>query len=179
MIKIKLTAFGAHIPKKATDGAAAYDLYVPDYTIITPGRNILNLGFQIELNPHTQGTVDPRSGYSSKGMEGYDKTMYVDGEIVPVSIFSKWFGLFKWVEAKAKRRDADVITGKIDEDYRGDCGVIIKSYEKKPFFLAPGTRIAQLTITEVKNDEEFVLATELSKTERDAGGFGHSNEKQI
>ena len=70
-VKFKKLLPGAALPKKATDGSAAYDLYVPEDTIIKPGRHIIPLGFAMEMEPGYEALVNPRSGFSSKGMEGY------------------------------------------------------------------------------------------------------------
>ena len=47
--KFKKLHEGAVLPKKATEGSAAYDLYVPEDTIIKPGRQIIPLGFAMEM----------------------------------------------------------------------------------------------------------------------------------
>ena len=63
-----------------------------------------------------------------------------------------------------------MLVGKIDSDYRGEVGVIIKSDDDKEFVIKAGTRIAQMTFYNVP---ETVLTEveELTETERE-GGFG-------
>lgn len=61
-----------HYPEKQTNGAAAYDLYVPTDTPIKQGRNIVPLGFCMEMPDGYRAHIDARSGYSSKAMEGYE-----------------------------------------------------------------------------------------------------------
>ncbi len=39
----------AVLPEKKTDGAAGYDLYVPDNTLIRKGRNLIKLGIAIQM----------------------------------------------------------------------------------------------------------------------------------
>ena len=154
-IKIKKLHENAIIPKKATEGAAAYDLYLPKDYMIHIGRNVLPLNFAIELPIGFEAKIEPRSGFSAKGFEG----RYVKAETG---------------EEFVKRYDADVIVGKIDSDYRGDVGVIVKSNET--FIVNKGTRIAQMTIYKVE-DVDFELSEELSETERADGGFGHTGTK--
>lgn len=151
-VKIKKLHRDAVIPTKATEGAAAYDVYTPrDYKVIE-GRQVLPLDFAIELPFGYEAKIEPRSGFSSKGFEGY---------------------LHRPFENHAKCRfNADVIMGKIDSDYRGNVGVIIKSNEPA-FFVPKGTRIAQMTIYKVEN-ADFALCEELSNTDRADGGFGHT-----
>ena len=72
-----------------------------------------------------------------------------------------------------KRFDADVLDGTIDENYRGNVGVIIKSYETTPFIIKQGTKIAQLVVKDYVSDP-FEVVTELSQTERGVQGFGHT-----
>jgi dUTP pyrophosphatase len=140
----------ALMPKKATNGSAAFDVYTPESKIVNTGRQIIPLDFAIELPYGYEAKIEPRSGFSSKGMEGIYK------------------------DAENRRFDCDVIQGKIDSDYRGCVGVIVKNNDI-PFLLKRGTRIAQLTIYKVE-DAEFEIVEELTKTERGDGGFGSSGK---
>lgn len=148
-MKIKFLSEGAVMPTKADVGAAGYDLYVPCDSLVHPGRNIIPLDFAMELDHTFEATIRPRSGFSAKGMEGVLKN------------------------GKTTRVDADVLLGTIDETYRGNVGVIIKSYETEPFIITRGTRIAQMVISQCFMGD-LELANELSETERGEGGFGHS-----
>ena len=66
--------------------------------------------------------------------------------------------------------------GTIDADYRGEVGVILVNISNEAFTIEPGERIAQLVIAR-HEQPEVVEVTELSETERGAGGFGHSGRK--
>lgn len=173
-MKIKFTEDNElrKLPTRATAGSAAYDLYVPKDTIVPRGRSIIPLGFCMELNPYTAAEIHPRSGYSSKGIEGYD-------------IVSKLPDTFPWsminsVESKkytaieSDRMDADVIYGLIDEDYRNEVGVIIHNHTNE-FLIKKGTRIAQMLIIPVVTPTSMEIVEELSQTDR-KGGFGSTNE---
>lgn len=142
-VRIKKLTENAVIPQKATEGAAAYDVKIPSDMTVRCGRQVLPLDIAIELPYGYEAKIEPRSGFSRKGMEDY----------------------------RGERKDADVLVGKIDSDYRGNVGVLVNSHESYPFQLAKGTRIAQMTIYKVE-DAEFEEADELSETERDCGGYG-------
>lgn len=151
-IKIKLLSESAVVPKRATSGSAAYDVYAPADILVHHGRNVIMLGFAIELPVGFEAKIEPRSGYSSKGFAGF-ATADSDAE---------------------NRYDCDVIVGKIDSDYRGDVGVIVYNRDNYPFVIKRGQRIAQLTIYRVE-DAEFTECEELGETRRGGGGFGHTN----
>lgn len=73
---------------------------------------------------------------------------------------------------KAERFNADVLVGKIDPDYRGEVGVIIRNNEPdKPFLIAKGTRIAQMTFYQTLSPL-LESVEELSDTDRGTGGYG-------
>lgn len=136
----------AVLPEKKTDGAAGYDLYVPDNTLIRKGRNLIKLGIAIQMPSNMKAIIKPRSGFSLKGIIG------VDG----------------------KYNDADVLDGVIDCDYTGCIGVIVKSFEKEPFYIAAKERIAQLLFSNYI-EVEFAEVESLDSTDRGDGGFGHTN----
>lgn len=150
-VKFKPLSELAFLPRKATEGAAAYDVYLPKNTFIRKGRQIVPLDFAIELPYGYEAKIEPRSGFSSKGMEGYA----ING-VTPI------------------RFNCDVLQGKIDSDYRGCVGVIVRNQDVG-FKMYRGTRIAQLTIYKVE-DAEFEVVDELTETDRGHGGFGSTNK---
>lgn len=145
-IRIKRLSEDALVPVRATDGAACFDLYVPKDTPIQKGRNIIPLDIAIELPQGTYAEIRPRSGFSAKGFE----------------------------DITGCRRDADVLHGVVDADYRGNVGVIVRSEDY--FIVAKGTRVAQMLISHYMPCE-FLEVDELSSTERQAGGFGSTGVK--
>lgn len=152
-MKVKLLSENARIPERADNGAAGYDVTCPEDFIVYPGRNLLKLDIAIQLNPGTEAHMRPRSGHSLKGMKGYCP------EFDAVKTF-----------------DADVIQGTIDENYRGNVGVIIKSYEKSPFVIKAGTKVAQMVISQYFG-QPFQVADELDDTSRGVCGFGSTEAK--
>lgn len=159
--KIKRLSEATILPKRATEGAVAYDVFVPEYTVVKKGRQVIPLGFAIELpNCNYEAKIEPRSGFSSKGMEGYERRIVHEGECKRM----------EYIAAQPDRFNADVLVGKIDSDYRGEVGVIIKNDDDREFIIEAGTRIAQMTFYNVP---ETVLTEveELTETDR-KGGFG-------
>lgn len=149
IIKIKKLTDSAVIPTKATAGAAAYDVYAPLTILVKSGRQVIDLGFAIELPIGYEAKIEPRSGYSSKGFAG----------------------VIDYTSDQEMRFDCDVLQGKIDSDYRASIGVIVCNRDRN-FYIRQGQRIAQMTIYKVEN-AEFVPG-ELSDTDRGQGGFGHT-----
>lgn len=149
-LKIKFNKLrdDAIIPTRAHKDDAGYDVYVPEDTVIRKGRNLIDLGFAIEMPHGVEAQVRPRSGFQLKGVEGIDS------------------------DGKDHRYDADVKLGTVDAGYRGSIGVVVKNYEHTDFVIKKGTRIAQLVFNQVL-DVEFEEAEELSGEDR-GGGFGHT-----
>jgi len=70
----------------------------------------------------------------------------------------------------------DVLAGVIDEDYRGDVGVILINLGSVDKVIKLGDKIAQI-IFEHYNSATFIETDDLSKTTRDDGGFGSTDKK--
>lgn len=159
-VKIKLN--GGIMPKKAHPSDAAFDLYVPEDVVLKTGRQVIDLGFSLEIPEGYAATIQPRSGFSCRGIAG---DLYLDHEC-----FS------------CDHADADVTRGLVDCNYRGNVGVIINTREtwdeNQYFVISKGTRIAQMQIVEVPQ-VDLVEAEELSETDRGEGGFGHTGYKSV
>lgn len=63
--------------------------------------------------------------------------------------------------------------GTIDSDYRGEIGLILINWGKRPFVINRGDRIAQMLISRVYR-ADIVEVDDLDATQRGEGGFGHS-----
>lgn len=61
--------------------------------------------------------------------------------------------------------------GTIDADYRGEVKIILVNLGQEPITIADQERCAQLVLAPVYQ-ADFQLVTDLSDTERGAGGFG-------
>lgn len=185
-VKFKKLKEGARLPKKATEGSAAYDLYLSEDVIIKPGRQVIPLGFAMEMPEGIQALIDPRSGFSSKGMEGYAVVdIYCYRASFGVAVYgfcstparpdhSENLGVRVFADLKPQRFDCDVIEGKIDSDYRDGVGVIVHNHDCS-FLIKAGTRIAQMTFSKVESPA-FEETEELSASDRE-GGFGSTGIK--
>lgn len=66
--------------------------------------------------------------------------------------------------------------GTIDSDYRGEVKIITFNFGDENFIVKPNMRIAQMVFSKVE-DTILEESISLSKTERDSGGFGHTDNK--
>jgi dUTP pyrophosphatase len=66
--------------------------------------------------------------------------------------------------------------GTIDADYRGEIKIILINLSDQEVEIEDGERIAQMIIAKVEQAEWFQV-NELQKTDRGAGGFGHTGIK--
>ena len=177
-IKIKLT--GGMMPEKKSEYAACYDLFCPEDFVISYGRQVIDLGFVLELPVGWHADIRPRSGFSAKGFECKRIMFNVDGD--------------RTVNHEdIIRIDADVILGTIDSDFRNNCGVILMCHEPTispynvpyierfyedeymidSFIIPKGTRIAQMLIAR-DEEEHLVEVDEIDMTNDRGGGFGHT-----
>ena len=76
----------------------------------------------------------------------------------------------------AFKHGIDVLAGVIDEDYRGDIGVILINHSNEDVCVNAGDKIAQI-IFERYERGEFAEATVLPDTERGVGGYGSTDVK--
>lgn len=76
----------------------------------------------------------------------------------------------------AAKNFIDVGAGVIDEDYRGNVGVVMFNHAEEEFEVKRGDRIAQL-ICERIFYPDIEEVTSLSATERGSGGFGSTGKQ--
>jgi dUTP pyrophosphatase len=69
------------------------------------------------------------------------------------------------------KHSIDVGAGVIDEDYRGNVGVILFNHSEVDFEVKRGDRIAQLVLEHISTPEVIEVQS-LDETERATGGFG-------
>ncbi len=152
-------------PQPADKTAIGYDLYVPYNVFVEPhSRTIVPTNISLNLPYCVEAKIEPRSGFSAKGMEGYGVHHH----------WGRVFGIIPWrfTEVGTMRFNADVLTGKIDPGYKGNIGVIVKNDDDRGFILTEGTRLAQLTFYRALRPR-FKVVDELSCEDR-GGGFGHT-----
>jgi len=68
------------------------------------------------------------------------------------------------------------LVGLIDSDYQGQVYVSCWNRSAQPFVVEPGERIAQMVIVPVVQ-MDFEVVEEFDRSERGAGGFGHSGRQ--
>lgn len=86
-------------------------------------------------------------------------------------------GLVKvyWLLFCAFRRGYEYYVGVIDEDYRGDVRVLMRSMDE-PLVISHGERVAQLVVVPCWR-LEVVEVEELGETERGDAGFGSTGAR--
>ena len=65
--------------------------------------------------------------------------------------------------------------GTIDSDYRGEIKVILSNFNKEPFTILRGDRIAQIVFAKYET-AELIEVKSLKETERGTGGFGSTGK---
>lgn len=134
---------------------------------------------------------NPLPKYESKAAAGMDIRTCITEAVVLKPLERKLFptGLFmelpEGYEAQirprsgmALKRGISVLNapGTIDADYRGEVGIILVNLSNEEVTIEPGERIAQMVIAK-HEQPELIEVSELTETERGAGGFGHSGVK--
>ena len=144
------------------------------------------LKIQILRLPHGEGVPLPK--YMSHSASGMDLYAAIDGEVVlkpgERKLIPTGFkmALPEGYEAQVRPRSGLAVKngisvlntpGTIDEDYRGEVGVILVNHGQEDFKVKRSDRIAQMVINKVEQaDIEEVKS--LSETHRNSGGFGHT-----
>jgi dUTP pyrophosphatase len=124
--------------------------------------------------------------YKTQNAAGVDLMAAHEGEIKPFERTLVKTGLYielpDGYEAQIRPRSGLALKngitllntpGTIDSDYRGELGIILINLSQDTFTFKKGDRIAQMVIAPVTR-AVFEPVSELSDTERGAGGFGHT-----
>lgn len=124
----------------------------------------------------TKGT-EYSAGYDLYTTEDYDLSpnehkLFKTG--ISIKIPNGIYGRIAPRSGLALKSGIDVLAGVIDEDYRGEIGVILINFGKETKSIKKGDRIAQI-IFEFYNKINFITVNDLDKTERGEGGWGHSD----
>ena len=94
---------------------------------------------------------------------------------IEVTIPKNCWGNIKDRSGNAFSHGVHVLGGVIDENYRGEIGVILINLSKKPFQINKNDRIAQMIISEYKKVKiEYV--NNLDNTIRNKDGFGSTGK---
>ncbi|XP_070279478.1 deoxyuridine 5'-triphosphate nucleotidohydrolase, mitochondrial isoform X2 [Myotis yumanensis] len=157
----------ATAPTKGSARAAGYDLHSPCE------RSWPQLG--VLANPPTpaeqmQPSCPHAYDYTIPPME---KTLVKTD--IQIALPSGCYGRVAPRSGLAAKHFIDVGAGVIDEDYRGNLGVVLFNFGKEKFEVKKGDRIAQLICERIFYPEiEEVQA--LDDTERGSGGFGSTGK---
>lgn len=136
-------------------------------------------------------SANPLPEYATTGSSGMDLRAHLDEPVslgslqrylVPTGLFIE---LPQGYEAQIRPRSGLAIKqgitilnspGTIDSDYRGEIKIILINLSAEEQVIHPGDRIAQMIIQSTEK-AEWLPATELEVTERNAGGFGHTGKQ--
>jgi dUTP diphosphatase len=126
----------------------------------------------------TRGS-DFAAGYDLYATEDYtlqplERKLFKTG--IAMAIASGLYGRIAPRSGLAYKNGIDTMAGVIDEDYRGDVGVILINLGDKPFEVKVGNKIAQI-IFEHYNPATFQEVAELPTSVRAEGGFGSTDKK--
>ena len=129
--------------------------------------------------------------YATEGSSGADLRAYIEepitlmpGErrLVPTGLFVE---IPQGVEAQIRARSGLAIkhgiglvngVGTVDSDYRGEWNIPLINWGQEPYTIHGGDRIAQVIFSRYEK-ADFVSVSQISETERGAGGFGHTGIK--
>ena len=168
--EVVLLSEGASVPKKSVRGSIGYDLFVPkDVKVPAHSRIAIPLDIAINLPFGIEAKIEPRSGHSLHGMEGFG---------TKTDIVRRILGIFpvKKTRSGRLRFDADVIVGKVDPNYVDNIHVIIKNNDTE-FTIRAGSRIAQMTFYQTTSPF-FKVVDKLTCKSR-GGGLGHTGTDRI
>lgn len=126
--------------------------------------------------------------YQTIGASGFDLTANLDSDLiikpfervaVPTGIFLEIpFGYEGQIRARSGMSLKHGIcmangVGTIDSDYRGEIKVLLLNISDKEYTIKNNDRIAQMIISKYEK-VDFDIVYEISKTQREDGGFGHT-----
>lgn len=126
--------------------------------------------------------------YATDGSSGFDLRANLDEDLiikpmqriaVPTGIYIEIpLGYEGQIRARSGMSLKHGITmangvGTIDSDYRGELKVLIVNISNQDYVIKNNDRIAQMIITKYER-VDFKLVEELSDTDRNNGGFGHT-----
>jgi len=128
--------------------------------------------------------------YKTRGASGMDLKSTIDLEIKPFERVLVPTGLYielPWnfevqIRSRSGRalKDGLVVLnspGTVDEDYRGEIGVILMNVSRNPISIKRGESIAQAVLTKISKIR-FIETDKLSDTQRGDGGFGSTDKKE-
>ena len=164
IVKFKKEHKDIELPKYATEYSSGMDIRAylnidKDYYLFGATKHIDPLNNSLEIHIHPGGRALIPSGLKAEIPSGFEI------QVRPRS------GL-------ALKHGVTVLNtpGTIDQDYKGDIGVILYNSSNQIFKVFNGDRIAQLVVS-IVTQVEIEETSELSDTERGEGGFNSTGIK--
>lgn len=119
------------------------------------------------------------AGYDLSSIEDYilmpmERKLFKTG--LSISIPNGLYGRIAPRSGLAFKDGIDVLAGVIDEDYRGEIGILLINFGRTEKQIKSGDKIAQI-IFEFYNNVNVQLVSELNETGRGDSGFGSSDNK--
>ena len=146
-IKVKILSPNAVVPKYAHPTDTGFDLYTSEDLVLDPKcTGIAKTGLAFELPEGWGIMLRNRSGITVNGCPAITLN---NSKNVPVTVF----------------------IGTLDEDYRGEIGIMVRNDSEQSILIPAGTKLAQGVLEKVYQ-ATFTLVEELSNTTRGQGGFG-------
>ncbi|XP_062404843.1 deoxyuridine 5'-triphosphate nucleotidohydrolase, mitochondrial isoform X1 [Sardina pilchardus] len=128
-------------------------------------------------------TVPTRGSAKAAGYDLYSAYDYTVGPMdkaivktdIQIAIPHGCYGRVAPRSGLAAKHFIDVGAGVVDEDYRGNVGVVLFNFNKESFEVKKGDRIAQLICERICYPDLLELET-LDETQRGEGGFGSTGK---
>uniref|UniRef100_A0A8C5W670 Deoxyuridine 5'-triphosphate nucleotidohydrolase n=1 Tax=Microcebus murinus TaxID=30608 RepID=A0A8C5W670_MICMU len=159
----------------------------PETTVVSPSKRARPAeegGMQLRFARLSEHATAPTRG--SARAAGYDLYSAYDYTIpsmekavvktdIQIALPSGCYGRVAPRSGLAAKHFIDVGAGVIDEDYRGNVGVVLFNFGKENFEVKKGDRIAQLICERIFYPEIEEVQV-LDDTERGSGGFGSTGK---
>lgn len=140
---------------------------------------------QVKINKISNNAIIPTrgstkaAGYDLYSTENYvlkpeERKLFKTG--LSMEIPSGLYGRIAPRSGLAFKHGLDVLAGVIDEDYRGEIGVILINLGNEDKSIVVNDKIAQI-IFENYNEVNFVESSKLEETSRGSGGYGSTDIK--
>ncbi|XP_048190229.1 deoxyuridine 5'-triphosphate nucleotidohydrolase, mitochondrial-like [Perognathus longimembris pacificus] len=137
----------------------------------------------VRLWEHATATAPTRASVRAAGYDLYSAYDYTIPPMekalvktdIQIALPSGCYGRVAPRSGLATKHFIDVRAGVIDEDYRGNVGVILFNFGKEKFEVKKGDRIAQLICERIFYPEIEEVQV-LDDTERGSGGFGSTGK---
>ncbi len=146
------------LPTYATEGSAGIDLRASFTDLDTTFKGHLYAKFDNTIVLYPKGRI-----------------------IIPTDLYVE---IPKGYELQIRSRSGNAIKygvfelnspGTIDEDYRGNIGLIVANFGDIPFDIKSGDKLAQAVLCKYEKIE-WVEVDQLSETKRGEGGYGHTGK---